>query len=186
MAEFIGKGLSTITFPMDKQQSLFLTVKIMVIPIDEGLSIHGMAMKARGNEDPDFSDDEPELGGGELMDILTHVHSAYKDKGVTEESKRPHEGKKLTNIVKAGAANVITGAIGINTITNATDRNSLQIGGTGDSQKDKQIDSLKQRVEAEKSKSEKLKSQVEYQQDQNKKFEKVNRDLHKENTMLKN
>jgi len=87
LADFIGKGLSTTTFAMDKSQSLFLTVKIMVIPIDEGLSIHGMAMKARGNEDPDFSDDEPELGGGELMDILTHVHSAYKDKGVSEESK---------------------------------------------------------------------------------------------------
>jgi hypothetical protein len=130
----------------------------MVIPIDEGLSIHGMAMKARGNEHPDSSDDEPELGGGELMDILTHVHSAYKDKGVTEESKKAGESKKLTNIVKAGAANVITGAIGINSIGNATDRTSLALGGGGDSQKDKKIESLNQKVDSEKEKSAKLKS----------------------------
>ena len=117
-----------------------------------------MAMKARGNEDPDFSDDEPELGGGELMDILTHVHSAYKDKGVSEESKGTQDKSKLTNIVKAGAANVITGAIGINSIGNTTDRMSTSLGGPGDSQKDKQIESLKQRVEAEKSKAEKFKA----------------------------
>ena len=145
-----------------------------------------MAMKARGNEDPDFSDDEPELGGGKLMDILTHVHSAYKDKGGTEETKTPQDKSKLTNIVKAGAANVITGAIGINSIGNTGDRMSTTLGGTADTQKDKQIESLKQRVEAEKLKAEKLKAQVDHQQEQNKKFEKVNRDLHKENNMLKN
>lgn len=133
----------------------------MVIPIDEGLSIHGMAMKARANEDPDYSDDEPELGGGELMDILTSVHSAYKDKGVSEESKNPSDPRKIKNIVKAGAANVIVGAIGINSISGATNRNSVDIGGNQLqtpmlNQKDKQIDSLKQRVEAEKTKAEKL------------------------------
>ena len=96
---------------------------------NEQLNIAEITIKTLNNEDDD-SEDEQELGGGELMDTFTHFYSVLKDKAGNEEEKegRPSEGKKITSMVKVGAANVFTGAIGINSIGKINDRSSTDFG----------------------------------------------------------
>jgi hypothetical protein len=92
------------------------------------------------------SEDEPELGGGQLMDILTHVTSAIKDIRVSEGSEEKKSGgKALTNmnILKEGTVKVVAGAIGMSgNLTSNNDRQSV-IGGGADTAKDKLIETLK-------------------------------------------
>jgi hypothetical protein len=80
----------------------------------------------------------------------------------------------------------VAGAIGMSGNLNTTNQNQSTIGTGGDSAKDKLIETLKQRAEAEKNKAEKFKQQVEFHQEQSKKFEKMKNDLLKENQKLKN
>lgn len=105
-------------------------MKISVVLANEKLNISEITLKTLYNEDDD-SEDEQELGGGELMDTFTHFYSVLKDKTATEEEckderleGRPGECKKISNMVKVGAANVFTGAIGINSIGKINDRSS--------------------------------------------------------------
>ena len=65
---------------MDKQGILFLTVKISVVLANQHIDIAQMTLNALNNKEED-SDDEQELGGGELMDTFTHFYSVLKDKG---------------------------------------------------------------------------------------------------------
>ena len=46
LSEFIGKGLKYITFRMDKNDSLFLTVKISVIETNQDSNVLNLAMQA--------------------------------------------------------------------------------------------------------------------------------------------
>jgi len=63
-----------------------LTVKISVVLANEQLNIAGITIKALNNENED-SEDEQELGGGELMDTFTHFYSVLKDKSATPEEE---------------------------------------------------------------------------------------------------
>lgn len=100
LATFVGQGLKTFTFPMDQKGFLYLTVKIVVIEASTNVDIATITLQSLNNRrtegtttkdptnmlnelDESESDDEQELGGGELMDTLTYFYDVYKEREQT-------------------------------------------------------------------------------------------------------
>lgn len=80
-----------MTFPMDKEGNLFLTVKVVIIQANKDVDIATITLQSLNQQKkgtccgPDNmldiesdSDDEQELGGGELMDHLQYFYDVYK------------------------------------------------------------------------------------------------------------
>lgn len=99
LAAFVGQGLKTFTYPMDQKGQLYLTVKIVVIEASTNVDIATITLQSLNKKkteatvkdpsnmlndlDESDSDDEQELGGGELMDTLTYFYDVYKEREQT-------------------------------------------------------------------------------------------------------
>lgn len=84
---------------MDPKGFLYLTVKIVVIEASTNVDIATITLQSLNKKrtdtaskdpnnmlnelDEDDSDDEQELGGGELMDTLTYFYDVYKEREQT-------------------------------------------------------------------------------------------------------
>jgi hypothetical protein len=75
------------------------------------------------------------------MDTFTHFYSVLKDKAAPEEEQKEEkssENNTKASMLKVGAANVFTGAIGINSI--GKDRQNAVLGGQNDAASQKVIE----------------------------------------------
>lgn len=88
LSQFINKGVTPITFKMDKECNIYITAKISVVLANESLDIASMTLKsiqkdAAGDKaDDESSESEDERDGAELRENFNHFYTVLKDKGI--------------------------------------------------------------------------------------------------------
>ena len=166
LAQFIGTGLRTITYCMDKDQSIFLTAKISVV---EGNDILSMTMKsvistnqgAASMTNVDDDDSEEEVPGEQLMQTYKHFYHVHKDNAekqpeiINNESIEGDNEDQKNAVQKVGkqvgklAANAVQSAIGISSTVSGVAANTNK---GNDDKYQKMYEEMKQQCEAEKKK----------------------------------